>query len=214
MRPVGAALGIPRHPIDVGEDVDTVAAEVSEFNWYNDSKADGGSGICQGSKVTACLRPLNLKTGWTSFIVPGQVQIVYRALLNNDPRPFFMHQSNLTGDRLGYPVMDGILSAYGAVYAPSAPIANLPMSGDRGVLRHQQLSAPARHAGELWEYTKLGWRPIKIVLPSDPYGPRPGQEGRDRNARSYHPAVPLGPCRRVRPGRSGQAGFRLARLYV
>jgi len=214
MRPVGAALGIPRHPIDVGEDVDTVAAEVSEFNWYNDSKADGGSGICQGSKVTACLRPLNLKTGWTSFIVPGQVQIVYRALLNNDPRPFFMHQSNLTGDRLGYPVMDGILSAYGAVYAPSAPIANLPMSGDGVVLRNQQLWAQALHAGtvtawvqgqtvtisgppgttvpvtvpagaragsvsgpafgspyagELSEYTKLGSRPLKIVLPSDPY---------------------------------------------
>ena len=36
MRPVGAALGIPRHPIDVGDDVDTVAEEVSEFNWYND----------------------------------------------------------------------------------------------------------------------------------------------------------------------------------
>ena len=52
MRPVGAALGVPRHPIDVGEDVDTVADEVNEFNWYNTSKADGGSGACDGSKVT------------------------------------------------------------------------------------------------------------------------------------------------------------------
>ena len=67
MRYVGAALGIPRHPIDVGYDADTVAEEVSEFNWYNTSKADGGSGICQGSKVTACLKPLNPETGWTSF---------------------------------------------------------------------------------------------------------------------------------------------------
>ena len=63
MRQVGAALGVPRHPIDIGEDVDTVAEEVSEFNWFNDSKADGGSGICQGSKVTACLKPLSPKTG-------------------------------------------------------------------------------------------------------------------------------------------------------
>ena len=45
MRNVGAALGVPRRPIDVGYDVDTVAAEVSEFNWYNTSKADGGSGL-------------------------------------------------------------------------------------------------------------------------------------------------------------------------
>ncbi len=147
MRPVGAALGVPRHPIDVGEDVDTVAEEVSEFNWYNDSKADGGGGFCQGSKVTQCLKPLSLKTGWTSFILPSQVQLVFQALLNNDPRPFFMHQSNMTGDRLGYPVMDGILSAYRAVYGPSAPIMNLPMDEDGAVLRNQQLWSEAMHAG-------------------------------------------------------------------
>ena len=141
MRHVGAALGVPRHPIDVGYDVDTVAAEVNEFNWFKDSKADGGSGICQASNVTSCLKPLNPRTGWTSFIVPGQVQIVYTRLLNNDPRPFFMHQSNLTGDRLAYVVMDDILSAYRAVYGPSAPIINLPMSGGGTVLRKQQLWA-------------------------------------------------------------------------
>jgi hypothetical protein len=150
MRPVGAALGVPRHPIDVGEDVDTVAEEVSEFNWYNDSKADGGSGICQGSKVTQCLKRLSLKTGWQSFILPGQVQLVFQALLNNDPRPFFMHQSNMTGDRLGYPVMDGILSAYRAVYGPSAPIANLPMDQDGVILRDQQLWSQEAHTVTAW----------------------------------------------------------------
>ena len=147
MRPVGAALGVPRHPIDVGEDVDTVAEEVSEFNWYNDSKADGGGGFCQGSRVTQCLRPLSLKTGWTSFILPGQVQIMFQALLSNDARPFFLHQSNLTGDRLGYPLMDDILSAYRAVYGPSAPIENLPMDKDGVVVRNQQLWAQALRAG-------------------------------------------------------------------
>jgi hypothetical protein len=147
MRYVGAALGVPRHPIDVGEDVDTVTEEVSEFNWYNTSKADGGSGICTGSKTTACLKPLSLKTGWTSSIAPGQAQIVFDALLNNDPRPFFMHQSNLTGDRLAYTVMDDILSAYRAVYGASAPIVNLPMSGDGAVLHNQQLWATALREG-------------------------------------------------------------------
>jgi hypothetical protein len=69
-----SGLRLPQQPIDVGEDVDTVAEEVSEFNWYNDSKADGGSGACQGSTVTQCLKPLSLKTGWTSDIVPGQAR--------------------------------------------------------------------------------------------------------------------------------------------
>jgi hypothetical protein len=143
MRYVGAALGIPRHPIDVGYDVDTVAEEVSEFNWYNTSKADGGSGICQGSTVTACIKPLDPATGWTSYILPGQARIVFKSLLANDPRPFFMHQSNLAGDRLAYGVMDAILSAYRAVYGASAPIVNLPMSGDGVALHNQQLWATA-----------------------------------------------------------------------
>lgn len=165
MRPVGAALGVPRHPIDVGYDVDTVAKEVNEFNWYNASKQDGGSGLCQGSKTTDCLKPLSPKTGWTSTIVPGQVQIVLAAVLNNDPRPFFMHQSNLTGDRLGYPVMDGVLSAYRAVYGPSAPIVNLPTSGDGEVLRNQQLWDRARRAG-----TVSGWVQGNTVTIEGPSG--------------------------------------------
>ncbi len=147
MRYVGAALGVPRHPIDVGEDADTVAEEVSEFNWYNTSKADGGSGICTASKTTACLKPLSLKTGWTSFIAPGQVKIVFDALMNNDPRPFFMHQSNLAGDGLGYTVMDSTLAAYRAVYGASAPIDNLPMSGDGVVLHNQELWTAALREG-------------------------------------------------------------------
>ena len=165
MRPVGAALGVPRHPIDVGYDVDTVAGEVNEFNWYNDSKADGGSGQCRGSAVTACLKPLNPRTGWTSVIVPQQVQIVFHAVLNNDPRPFFMHQSNLTGDRLGYPVMDGVLSAYRAVYGPSAPIENLATDRDGAVLRDQQLWAAAVKAG-----TVTAWVDGNTVTVSGPPG--------------------------------------------
>jgi hypothetical protein len=165
MRPVGAALGVPRHPIDVGFDVSTVASEVNEFNWFNTSKKDGGSGICEGSTTTRCIQPLNLQTGWASTIVPEQVKIVFNAMLDNDPRPFFMHQSNLTADRLGYPVMDGVLSAYRAVYGPSAPVTNLPTSGDGVVLRDQQLWAQALRAGAV-----SAWVDGKTVTISGPPG--------------------------------------------
>jgi hypothetical protein len=154
MRRVGPALGVPRHPIDVGYDVATVADEVNEYNWFNTSKADGGSGRCQHSKVTACIKPLDPKTGWTGYIVPGQVKIILSDVLNNDPRPFFMHQSNLTVDRLGYPVMDGVLSAYRAVYATSAPVANLPMSGDGAALHNQTLWAQTLRAGTVRAYVQ------------------------------------------------------------
>jgi hypothetical protein len=98
----------------------------------------------KGSKVTKCLTPLSLTTGWLSTIVPIQSQIVFNSMISNDPRPFFMHQSNLTGDRLGYPVMDAILSAYRAVYGTSAPIENLPTNQDGTVLHDQQLWATAQ----------------------------------------------------------------------
>jgi hypothetical protein len=165
MRPVGAALGVPRHPIDVGYDVDTVAEEINEYNWFHASKRNGGSGICQGSTTTACIKPLNPTTGWTSYILPGQVQIVFLATLDNDPRPFFMHQSNLTGDRLGYPVMDGVLSAYRAVYGPEAPLVNMSMAGDGAALRDQQLWAAALRAG-----TVTAWVSGRTVTISGPPG--------------------------------------------
>jgi len=179
MRPVGSALGVPRHPIDVGYDVDSVAEEINEYNWFHTAKKDGGSGLCQASKTTACIKPLNPKTGWTSTILPSQVQIVFLAALDNDPRPFFMHQSNLTGDRLGYPVMDGVLSAYRAVYGPSAPVVNRSMAGDGMALRDQQLWAAALRSGSVtaWVHGRtvtVSGPPGTLVPVTAPAGTRSG----------------------------------------
>jgi hypothetical protein len=154
MRHIGAALGLPRYPINVGYDVGTRTEEVSEYNWYYTSKADGGSGLCQRIKTTACITPLNLQTGWDSYILPTQVQNVLAKVLRNDPRPFFMHQSNLTGDRLGYPVMDGVLAAYRSVYAASAPIVNMPMSADGAALNAQTQWGQALRAGTVTAYVQ------------------------------------------------------------
>jgi hypothetical protein len=174
MRPVGRALGVPRHPIDVGYDVDTVAAEVNEFNWFNTARRDGGSGLCATHRATTCLRPLDPRTGWTSSILPGQVAIVLAAVLGNDPRPFFLHQSNLTGDRLGYPVMDGVLSAYRDVFGPAAPIVNLPLPGDGAALHRQDQWAAAAAAGTVTAYVSGGTltvsgppgTPVPITVPA------------------------------------------------
>jgi hypothetical protein len=154
MRPVGTALGIPRHPIDVGYDVETVAEEVNEYNWFHTSKADGGSGICEQSKNTACIKPLSPRTGWQSFILPAAERIVFSEVMNNDPRPFFLHQSNLTGDRLGYPVMDGVLAAYRGVFGPDAPLLNLDMAGDGAALREQQVWSRALRSGTIHAWVR------------------------------------------------------------
>jgi hypothetical protein len=152
MRPIGNALGLPRHPIDVFYNVSTKADETSEYNWIYDSTADGGSGVCQTSTVMTCLAPLNLKTGWTSFILPTQIRTMLGALLENDPRPFYMHQDNITGDRLGYPLMNGVLSDYKSVFAGNTPIVNQRMSADGEALNAQDIWAQTLSAGTVSGY--------------------------------------------------------------
>ncbi len=100
-------------------------------------------------------------------------------LLGNDPRPFFLHQSNLTGDRLGYPVMDGVLSAYRAVYGADAPLVNLPMAGDGEALREQQRGPRSLRAGSVTAWVQgrdltISGPPGTLVPVTVPPGTRSG----------------------------------------
>lgn len=128
MRPVGAALGLPRYPVNVFYNVATEREEVSEYNWLYTSRADGGSGICETNPATTCIEPLDLDTGWESYILPQTVRMTLGFATRNDPRPVYMHQSNLAGDRLAYPVIGGVLAAYRGVYAANTPVVNGTMT--------------------------------------------------------------------------------------
>ncbi|HEY1643382.1 MAG TPA: hypothetical protein VGG35_22045 [Streptosporangiaceae bacterium] len=153
MRPIGNALGVPRHPIDVFYNVSTKADETSEYNWIYDSAANGGSGLCTANG-TPCLAPLSLTTGWTSFILPVQINTMLGSMVQNDPRPFMFHQSNLSGERLLYPVVLGALTAYRAVYATSAPVVNQRLSGAGAALNSQGQWAQALGNGTVSGYVQ------------------------------------------------------------
>ena len=74
----------------------TAASETDEYNWIYNSKANGGSGLCETSGNSTCLSaPLDENTGYTSYIVPLETRIDLGHVLNNDPRPHFIHQSNV-----------------------------------------------------------------------------------------------------------------------
>lgn len=133
-RQVGAALGVPRHPINVFYNVANPNEEVSEYNWIYTSRADGGSGICEDHPATTtCITPLDPVTGYTSYIVPTQVQITLSYVLANDPRPFYVHQSNLAEGQLLYPVLSGLLSIYREAFAANASLVSptFTTAGDR-----------------------------------------------------------------------------------
>ncbi|MFJ6795667.1 hypothetical protein [Streptomyces sp. NPDC091268] len=133
-RALGAALTVPRHPMNVYYNTGTNAEMADEYNWIYTSRADGGSGACEDNPATStCLpAPLDTATGYLEHIVPQEARTALRHVLANDPRPHYVHQSNLAEDRTLYPVLDRVLDTYRSLYAPSAPIVNQSMK-DTGV---------------------------------------------------------------------------------
>ncbi|GAA1593302.1 MULTISPECIES: hypothetical protein [Streptomyces] len=133
-RPVGAALTVPRHPMNVYYNTGTNAEMADEYNWIYTSRAHGGSGLCEDNPATStCLpAPLDTATGYLGHIVPQEARTALRHVLANDPRPHYVHQSNLAEDRTLYPVLDRVLDDYRTLFAPSAPLVNQSMK-DTGV---------------------------------------------------------------------------------
>ncbi|MFC9791173.1 hypothetical protein ACFVJI_00830 [Streptomyces sp. NPDC127584] len=128
----GAAKTVPRHPMNVYYNVGTAAEMADEYNWIYTSRADGGSGVCESNPASTCLpAPLPTATGYADHIVPQEARTALSHVLGNDPRPHYVHQSNLAEERLLYPVLDRVLADYRALFALSAPLVN-PAQRDVG----------------------------------------------------------------------------------
>lgn len=133
------ALTVPRYPMNIFYNAETKAQEVAEYNWIYTSRANGGSGLCEdNAATTTCIEPLSLTTGFDSYIVPLESRIALRHVTTNDPRPHYVHQSNLAGDRILYPVLNQLLAKYKATFNVSTtPIVNPDMSEAGELLRQQ-----------------------------------------------------------------------------
>ncbi|MFF3321950.1 hypothetical protein [Streptomyces sp. NPDC002889] len=131
-RAVGSALTVPRHPMNVYYNAGTAAEMADEYNWIYTSAADGGSGICATNPASTCLPgPLDTATGYADHIVPQEARIALGHVVANDPRPHYVHQSNLAEERILYPVLDKVLADHRALFADNAPLVN-PRQRDIG----------------------------------------------------------------------------------
>ena len=129
VRRVGSAYTVPRHPMNIFYNVATRQEEVDEYNWIYTSRTVGGSGICDDNpQISTCIDPLDIDTAFETYIVPIEKRIAMGHVINNDPRPHYIHQGNLTEDRIIYPVLDAMLTDYHRTFADSAPLRNLRMS--------------------------------------------------------------------------------------
>ncbi|MBT2388503.1 hypothetical protein J7E87_03500 [Streptomyces sp. ISL-1] len=152
-RRVGPALTVPRYPMNVFYNAGRTAEQIDEYNWIYTRAADGGSGICETAANSTCLpEPLDTTTGYTDYVVPLEARIGLGHALANDPRPHFIHQSNLAEDRIAYPVLNRVLDDYAALYAESTPLVNLRQRDIGAELRDRAAWNTAVKAGRVTAY--------------------------------------------------------------
>ncbi|MFG2641456.1 hypothetical protein ACGFYP_10870 [Streptomyces sp. NPDC048370] len=175
-RTVGAAKTVPRHPMNVYYNVGTAAEMADEYNWVYTSRADGGSGICESNAASTCLpAPLDTATGYAGHIAPQEARTALSHVVANDPRPHYVHQSNLAEDRILYPVLDRVLADYRGLFADNAPLVN-PRQRDVGVeLDRRAAWDRALTAGQVTAY-RIGTA-VTVKAPSGVTAPVTAPEG-------------------------------------
>lgn len=166
-RQAGPATTLPRYPNSLYYNVATQAELIDEYNWIYTSAANGGSGYCSlHPDVTTCITPLTFTSatnnGFLNYIAPFEARQTLSRVLNNDPRPHFVHQSNLSEERLALTwmgqVVDGAATfPYGykdLVNVTTTPIVNPTMTQAALVLTQQASWKAAQ--GSVSAYIKGG----------------------------------------------------------
>ncbi|MCX4914286.1 hypothetical protein [Streptomyces sp. NBC_00687] len=164
-RSVGSALTVPRYPMNVYYNAGRAEEMADEYNWIYTSKADGGSGLCENNATSTCLpAPLNTATGYADHIVPQEARTALGHAIGNDPRPHYVHQSNLAEDRILYPVLDKVLADYRALYADNAPLQNPRQSAIGTELQRRTAWQAALAGGKVTAY-RVG-NTVTVTAPS------------------------------------------------
>jgi hypothetical protein len=156
----GTAQVAPRHPINIYYNASTEAQQVDEYNTLYLPPSLGGD--CEASAVTTCLTAPATFADIVNSVVLGMFQNV----LANDPRPNYVHQTNLmgqppagpattgtppstpdtTGDGLLYSVLNPLLAEYKSYFTSNAPYVQLTLGAIGAVLADQSGWATAQTA--------------------------------------------------------------------
>jgi hypothetical protein len=126
---------VPRYPSNVYYNVSKQGQQLDEYNWIYVLPANGG-GCVPITGVTTCR---NTAATWSDY-VSSENSIMFRHLMGNDPRPHFMHQSNLADYNPALPETDP--NQGGVLYAVVGPLlARYDASIERGSTPLVQLTS-------------------------------------------------------------------------
>jgi hypothetical protein len=178
LRPVGDAVAVPRHPIDLDFDTATVTETIDQYNWVHTSRADGGNGECEADG--GCQKPAAPGSGYTDHIVPVEAEKVLDHMLTNDPRPHYVHQPQLTEDRTIYPLLDRAIGDYRSWFGDIRPLITPTMTQAGHELGRRQRWAEAVAAGRVQGRLEGGavtvvvdGAPLDVPLTTGPAGQVP-----------------------------------------
>jgi hypothetical protein len=96
---IGSTTTLPRYPTGIYYNVGTKAEQLDEYNYLNYTLCGTGP---------ACLPA---PADWSTY-VGNESTMILRHILANDPRPHYVHQSNLAEEGTLYPVADEVLRRY------------------------------------------------------------------------------------------------------
>jgi hypothetical protein len=134
-RPLGKALTVPRYPTDIYYDASTRAEELDEYDNTYIENCDPARTTCRTGAAT-----------WDE-LVAIQADLMFRHIIDGDPRVHYAHQSNLTDDRILYAPLEAMLDLYDELI--DAPLLQPTLSESGEELRRQAAWAAALRDGDV-----------------------------------------------------------------
>ncbi len=143
-RMIGTATSVPRHPSNIYYNVASREDQLDEYNHIYLPPALGGK--CIASAVTTCR---TAPATWDDYVT-SEKRIMFQHMMDNDPRPHYMHQANLivsspgqNGNGImfgsdGQGVLDHLFADYSTyIDTLAAPIVNPTMTQAGEAIRDQ-----------------------------------------------------------------------------
>lgn len=156
-RTVGSAVTLPRYPNTIYYNVAKASELVDEFNFLytQDNPATPEiEGVCVNTAVTTCITSPLGSTGFVDQLAPSDARATLSRILDNDPRPHYVHAPNLAEDRLVYTWLGLALAKFDNAVAGNAPIINPTMTQASAELMRQKSWASIRDS--VTAYTQGG----------------------------------------------------------
>jgi hypothetical protein len=120
-RTVGPARTVPRHPTNMYFNVCTRDAQLDEYHHLFLARMGR-------EPSTATATRLAPATTWAGFL-DLEARTMLRHILANDPRPHYVHQSNLAGERMLYDLVDATLDRHRALFSVAVTQPTLAEAG-------------------------------------------------------------------------------------